>query len=296
MPQVLGLIAGDGEFPIEIARAARHDGRRVHAIAFHALTGPALCDEVDEMDWLHLGEVGSILQNFRRGGVRDVVMAGKVDKRHLYRPLEDLRADGPALELLAGMRNRHDASILSALADWLESKGLVLHAQTALVPELAAKPGCLGRMSPNGEQLRDLVFGWPIAKATAALDIGQCIVVEQQSVLAVEAVEGTDAAVARGCALGGAGASVLKVAKQGQDPRFDLPTIGPGTLIGMAEAGAGMLAFEACATVLLRRDELVAMADKEGIVLLGVDDDVLGCATSGSLQGSRAASGSGGTG
>jgi len=282
-PQVLGLIAGDGEFPIEIARVARRGGRRVHAIAFHSLTGSALCDVVDEVEWLHLGEVSSILRSFRRGGVRDVVMAGKVDKRNFFRPLADLRADARALALLAGLRDNHDASILQALADWLESEGIVLHPQTALVPELAAPAGRLGAIRPTPDQQRDLVFGWPVAKAAAELEVGQCIVVKQRAVLAVEAVEGTDATIARGGLLGGRGVSVLKVAKPGQDPRFDLPVIGPRTLDALAEVGAGMLAFEAGACVLLQREELIARADAAGIALLGVDAAVLSTAGAAAL-------------
>jgi DUF1009 family protein len=282
-PQVLGLIAGAGEFPIEIARAARSSGHRVHAVAFHSLTGSALCEVADEVEWLHLGEVSSILRSFRRSGVRDAVMAGKIDKSNFYRPLADLRADARALELLAGLRDNHDASILEALADWLESEGIVLHPQTALVPELAAPAGRLGAVRPTSEQLRDLAFGWPVAKSAAEFEVGQCIVVKQRSVLAIEAVEGTDAAVARGGRLGGEGASVLKVAKSGQDPRFDLPAIGPETLNALADAAAGMLAFEAGASVLLQREQLVALADAEGIALLGVDARILSTAGAGVL-------------
>jgi len=267
--ETLGLIAGDGRFPAEIARAARARGARVLAVAFRGLSDPALVQEVDELHWLYLGEVEKLLCVFGEAGVRDLVMAGKVSKDHLYRERAELRPDRRALEILEALPDRRDDAILGALARALEAEGLVLHSQAELAPGLVAGVGVLGACSPSAAQLGDMAFGWPVAKAIGALDIGQTVVVEQGSVLAVEAMEGTDAAIRRGGRLGVGGACVVKVARPGQDLRFDLPAIGLGTLEAMVEAKASALAFEAGCSVILDRDELIARADVQQIALVG---------------------------
>ena len=275
MPQWLGLIAGEGDLPLEVARAARAGGRRVHAVAFRDLTRKALEREVDRLEWLHLGQLGALLATFRRAGVGEAVLVGKVAKTHLYAGSRSLRPDARAIELLKGLADRRDDSILRALADWLESEGIALRPQGEWVPHLLAGEGCLGAALPSAEQMADVAFAWPIAKGVAGQDIGQCVVVKRGAVLAVEAIEGTDAAVRRGGALAGGGACVVKVAKPCQDLRFDVPTVGPRTLQSLVAVGARLLAVEAGRTLLLGRAELVERADAHGIVLLGVDGQSL---------------------
>jgi len=273
VPQLLGLIAGAGGFPLEIARAARGRGDHVHAIGFHSLTGPSLEDAVDRIEWLHLGELDALLDSFDRAGVRDAVMAGKVEKAHLYGDLEALRPDARAMELLRNLADRRDDSILGALADLLEGQGISLHPQAELVPDLLVSEGVLGAVTPTPSQWSDVAFAWPIARRLAGVDIGQCVVVKERAVLAVEAIEGTDATVRRAGLLGGPGATVVKVAKPRQDPRFDIPTVGLVTLDAMIEVGAVLLAFEADATIVLERDALVEKADAHGVALLAVGED-----------------------
>lgn len=270
VPQVLGLIAGDGDFPLEIARAARSQGRHVHAVGFHQLTRSSLQSVVDQLEWLHLGQLETLLASFHRAGVRDAVMAGKVAKTRLYGEWEALRPDARAMQLLRGLCDRRDDSVLTALAELLEGEGIALRPQAELVPQLLAGEGCLGEARATAEQMEDVAFGWAIAKRIAGQDIGQCVVVKQRAVLAVEAIEGTDATVLRAGRLAGPGAAVVKVAKPGQDPRFDMPVIGPHTLESLIEARARLLAFEAGETVVLGRRALVEKADAHGIVLLGV--------------------------
>jgi DUF1009 family protein len=266
----LGLIAGDGRLPLEIARAARGQGRRVIAAAFEGLSDPEIGSLVAELHWHALGEIDSLVRVFRAAGVRESVMAGKVSKTFLYRHRSALRPDARALEILADLRDRRDDSILSALARVLEEEGMRLLPQAELVPHLMAGPGPLGAVRVSPEQWSDLAFGWKIAKQLGKLDIGQCAVVRAGAVLALEAIEGSDAAIRRGGALGGPGACVVKVAKPDQDPRFDLPAVGPGTLEALVEAKAAVLAFEAHRTVVLDRDELVEGADAACIALLGI--------------------------
>jgi DUF1009 family protein len=266
--QVLGLIAGRGSLPLEVARSARGRGRPVAAVAFHGQTDPKLAEEA-ETTWLHPGEVGAALAALRGAGVREAVMAGKVPKAGLYAGPAGLRPDAEALGLLSSLRDRRDDSILVALANWLEERGIRLLGQAELVPGLVGGEGPLGRTALRPEQRADVAFGFPIAKQIAGLDIGQTVVVKDGAVLAVEAIEGTDAAIRRAGRIG-AGGCVVKVAKPRQDPRFDVPTIGPDTLAAMLEARASALVFEAGRTLVLEREALVQAADGRGIALVGV--------------------------
>ena len=241
-------------------------------MGFHGDTEAALANEVDELHWLHLGELESLIARFRAAGARQAVMAGKVLKTSLFGDLAQLRPDARAVALIAGLRTRNDDSILGAIADELAGEGITLLPQAALVPELLAGEGTLGAVEPTPAQRKDVAFGWPVAKALGALDVGQTVIVRERAVLAVEAIEGTDAAVARGAALGGPGASVIKVAKPRQDPRFDMPAVGLRTLEVLASGKVAVLAVEADRTLLLDRAELLREADRHGIAVLGVRD------------------------
>lgn len=264
----LGLIAGRGTLPLDVARSARRSGRRVAAVAIRGLADRRLEDEA-QVTWLHLGEVGAALAALRAGGVREAVLAGKVPKQSLLDDFGALRLDERAAALVAGLADRRDDAVLSLVAELLEAAGIRLLPQTALVSELLAGEGVLGSVRPTPAQLADVAFGFQVAKALGSFDIGQTVVVRDHVVLAVEALEGTDAAVRRGGALA-RGACVVKVAKPGQDPRFDLPAIGPDTLAALDEAGAALLAVEAGETLLLERERLLEAADAAGVALLGV--------------------------
>jgi len=270
---MLGLIAGRGRLPFDIARAARRRGFGVAAVAFHGDTDPELAEAVDRITWLHLGELGALLAAFHAAGAKDVVMAGKILKTNLYGDLASLKPDARAIALIAGLRDRSDDAILGAIALALASEGLVLRPQAELGPELLAEEGVLGRVAPAEAQRRDAAYGWRIAKALGAVDVGQTVVVRERAVMALEAIEGTDAAIRRGAALGGAGVTVVKVAKPRQDPRFDLPTVGPDTIAILAEVKAAALAVEAGRTLLVDRERVLELADAHGIALLGVGAD-----------------------
>ncbi len=269
-PAPLGLIAGCGVLPLEIARSARRRARPVVAVALHGQTDPALEAEVSQLSWLYPGEVARITGVLRAAGVAEAVLAGKLPKLILDDPAA-LRPDAVALSLLRRLPDRHDASILSGVADHLAEHGIRLLPQTLLVPELMATAGRYGRVAASREQLADVAFGWPLAKAIAALGIGQTLVVRGRAVLAVEAIEGTDATILRAGQIA-PGACVVKLAKPTQDPRFDLPAIGEATLSALARAKAAVLAFQAGATLVLQREALVAAADAHGIALLGVGE------------------------
>lgn len=265
----LGLIAGGGSLPLAVTRAAREHGRRVVAIAFHAGTDRRLDAEASQVTWLHPGELEVALETLCAAGVREAVLAGSVDKATLYAGPEVLRLDAAASELIATLRDRRDDSILAALAQLLEGRGIRLLPQAELVPELLAGEGPLGRERPDAAQRADVAFGWPIARAIAALDVGQTVVVKDGAVLAVEAIEGTDATIRRAGAIA-PGACVIKLAKPQQDPRFDVPAVGPATVAALVEARVRVLAVEAGRTLVLDREAMIETADAHGIALLGV--------------------------
>jgi len=269
----VGLIAGLGRFPLEVARGARRSGHRVAAVALRKLSDPALEAEADSFTWLYLGELNRLFAYFRAAGVEKVVMVGKVPKTFLWKDPSVFRPDPRVIALLQRLADRKDDSILGSVAQAIEEEGFSLIGQVDLAPELLAQEGPIGRISPTEDQRRDIAFGWPIAKAIGQLDIGQTVVVRGRAVLALEAIEGTDAAIRRGCALGEKGASVVKVAKPNQDPRFDLPTVGTDTLATLIECGAGALAVEAGRTVILDREAVVRVADEHGISMLGIHDE-----------------------
>ncbi len=266
----LGLIAGEGELPVVMARAARRSGHEVQAIGYHGITDPNLADAVDGIEWLHLGEFEALLAHFSKCGVKEAVLAGKVSKQHLYGDIASLRPDARALALISRVADRRDDSILGAIATALADEGVALRSQLDFCTDLVAAPGVLGSVEPSGAQWADIRFGWPIAKAMGGLDVGQSIVVQSAAVLAVEAIEGTDEAVRRGGSLGSGDATLIKVAKPGQDPRFDLPTIGPRTLAAMLESGVNALAFEAHCTIILDRELLLQTADAHGVAVVSV--------------------------
>ena len=270
---MLGLIAGEGAFPIEIARAVRAAGRSVHAVAFPQLTDPGLEDEVASIDWLPLGAVRRLLDSLHAAGVREVVLAGKVAKTHLHRPGVPVAPDREALELLARLDDRADGALLSALAALLEREGFELRPQTEWVPDWIAPGGVLGAIRLSERQRVDVALGTPIARRLADLDVGQCVVVEAGTVLAVEAIEGTDATIERAGALGAGEGVLVKVARPAQDPRFDCPAVGLRTLEAMEKAGLRVLAVEAGRTILIGGRTLAARADALGIALIGVDPE-----------------------
>jgi hypothetical protein len=269
--RVLGLIAGRGRFPLDVVRAARRRGERVVAVGFAGEADPELAREAESFVWVHLGELDRLIESLRSMGAAEVVMAGKVPKTHLYGDRGALRPDARALAVLARLPDLRDDTILGAIAAELEVEGIRLRSQPEAVPELFAGPGPLGRLEPAAAQRADVAFGWPVAKAIGALDLGQTVVVRNRAVLAVEAIEGTDACIARAGALApGGGLVVVKVAKPKQDPRFDMPAIGLDTLKALVAAGGSTLAFEAGRTVVLDRDALAREADAHGIAVLGI--------------------------
>lgn len=268
----IGLIAGNGTFPIEFAKAAKRKGLTVVAVAHEGETMRELEQVADSVFWIKVGQLGRLIKIFKEQGVADALMAGGIKKTRLFGgAMPDLR--GAAL--LARMLYKKDDSILRAVAAELESEGITVRESTLFLDDILAPAGVLTRRRPTKDEQEDIKFGWHMAKEIGRLDIGQTVVVKGQAVLAVEAIEGTDEAIRRGGGLGNGGAVVVKVCKPHQDLRFDLPAAGIQTIKTMAEVNASCLAVEAGKTIILERDAVVKEADSLGIAIVGVEENTL---------------------
>jgi hypothetical protein len=268
----VGLIAGAGQFPILFAHAARQASVRVLAVGFDGETDPALSKYVDEFHLLKLGQLNRLIKTFRNAGITHAAMAGAINKTRLY---TRIRPDWRAVRFLNRLRNKKDDSLLRALADELESEGIIIQPSTIFLPDLLAPEGILTRRKPNRREQSDIAFGWALAKAIGRLDIGQCIVVRNQAVLAVEGIDGTDATILRGGRLCREGAVVIKVSKPIQDLRFDVPAVGSDTIETMKRANARVLVVEAGRTLIFDRDKMIDAADSAGISILVQTDETL---------------------
>ncbi len=264
----LGIIAGGGQFPLLVAESARQQGRRVVVIAHQGESRPELEATADLCLWVRLGQLGKIIKFFQQQGVTETVLAGTITKTRIFR---DVWPDSKALALWRKIDARQDDAILRAIAGLLEEEGIKVVPSTLYLADLLFPKGVLSRKKPSAEQTEDIRFGWQIAKAIGKLDIGQCVVVRDRAVLAVEAIEGTDATIRRGGQLGREKAVVVKVSKPGQDFRFDLPAIGLATIETMREVKAAVLAVEAGQALLFDREAMLAAADRAGLVVVGVE-------------------------
>ncbi len=261
----IGLFAGYGRFPLELAAVLRDAGKAVHVVAAREETFPEIEQYASSLCWLHVGQIGGMIKAFKQAGVRQVVMAGKVRKLHLFR---NFRPDMTAMKGLMRLKDRRDDTIMNTIADLLAEAGLELIEQTRYAGEMLAGEGHLA--GPVARKRADeIAFGFAQEKVIAGLDIGQTMVVQDKAVLAVEAIEGTDEAIRRGGALGSGKAAVIKVAKPDQDLRFDVPAVGPDTLQVMYDAGCNLLAVEAGKTLIIERQRFIQMAEQLAISVYG---------------------------
>ncbi len=268
----LGIIAGNGAYPFEIARRARLAGvRRIVVAAFENETHPELEKIVDEILWMRVGQLGKLVSFFEKAGIREAIMAGQIAPKNLF----DLRPDFKALLLLARIKERNAESLFGGIADELLKAGVTLLPATTFLEDALAPFGHIAGPKLKKRTIDDLQFGFQIAKQISQLDIGQTVVVRNGTVLAVEAFEGTNEAIRRGGSLGKGGAVMVKVSKPNQDFRFDVPVIGLQTLAVAQEAGIRALGIESGKTLLLEREALLAEAESLKITLHGISDSTL---------------------
>ncbi|MDY0390702.1 LpxI family protein [Desulfobulbus oligotrophicus] len=266
----IGLIAGGGQFPLLFAKAAKARGRRVVAIAHVNETAAELEALADHTYWVKLGQLGKIIASFKREDVHEAVFAGTITKTRIF---HDILPDLKGLTLWNKIDRRLDDAILRAVADSLEKEGIRVLASTCYLGHLFFPQGLLTKKKPTAAQMEDICFGWRIAREVGRLDIGQCVVVRDRSVLAVEAIEGTDATILRGGKLAGSGAVVVKVKKPTQDFRFDLPATGIQTIETMKAVRGAVLAVEAGQSLVFDQQSMVDAANRAGIVIVGLGED-----------------------
>ncbi|MBW2021248.1 MAG: DUF1009 domain-containing protein [Deltaproteobacteria bacterium] len=265
----IGLIAGSGQFPTIFSKVATERGLKVYAVAHEGETDPRLATFVEAVKWVKIGQLKKIIAFFKKNSVRDAVMAGAITKTKMF---SGVRPDLMALKVLATMDHTQDDGLLRAFAGEMEKEGITIHPSTFLLPELLAKKGCWTRRKPTKSEMADVRFGWRIVREIGRLDIGQSVVVRGGSVMAVEAIDGTDATIRRGGRLGKEKTVVVKASKPDQDMRFDMPAVGLKTIQTMCEVGASVLAIEAGKTVVFDREEMVAMANQNGIAIVGIEE------------------------
>ncbi|MDY6905221.1 MAG: UDP-2,3-diacylglucosamine diphosphatase LpxI [Thermodesulfobacteriota bacterium] len=265
----IGLIAGSGDFPLMFARRAAEKGYQVYAVAYKNAADAALEADVHTIEWCHVGELERLLAFFAANDIRETVIMGGVTKTV---NLSDIKVDKTAISMISGLTETHDDALLRCFADFLETRGITVRASTFLLPEILARHGCWTKRPPTPAEEKDIVLGWRIAKAVGRLDVGQCVVVEAGTILAVEAIDGTDATIQRGGKLSAGNAAVVKVCKPQQDMRFDIPAVGLTTIESMRAANIPVLAVEADRAVVFDRAEMVAVADRYNMCIVALKD------------------------
>ncbi len=263
--QILGIIAGNGVYPRLLADAARKTGvKKIIAAAFTNETDPVLAQHVDLIEWMRVGQLNRLLKFFNQNEVHHAIMAGQIAPKNLF----DLRPDVKALMLLGKLKQRNAESIFAAIADELAKIDVELLPATTFLEDSLATAGLIAGPNLSRQEEGDVDLGWRIAKEIARLDIGQTIIVKNGTVVAVEALEGTNDAIRRGGELARSGAVMVKVAKPSQDMRFDVPVIGVETIRIAAEARLRVIAVEAETTLLLERDAVVDLANRSKISIV----------------------------
>jgi UDP-2,3-diacylglucosamine hydrolase len=277
----LGLIAGNGRFPFLLLDAARAHNLRVVVAAIKEEADPeintrASADPNITVHWLSLGELSRLIETFQHEGVTQAVMAGQVKHKQIF---SSIRPDWRLAKLLLNLRTRNTDMLLSAVARVLEDEGITLISSTAFLEPMLAPVGTLTARHPDATEQADIDYGLKVARGIAGFDLGQTVVIAAQACVAVEAMEGTDATIARAGKLFAEmddeastlsrRLTVVKVAKPKQDMRFDVPVVGVPTIEAMRLAGASCLCVEAGRTLLFDREAMIAAANAAGIAIVG---------------------------
>ncbi len=279
----IGLVAGWGKYPLLLSEFLRRRDYQVYCVGIADHADPALADLCTDFRFAGLARLGAHLRYFRRHGITQVTLAGKIHKVLFFRRGFWLRhlPDWTCVRtffphFITGKKNQSDDALLAAVVAGYQRGGVEILPATQLVPELLVKHGQLAGTAPTRAQQRDIEFGWQLAKQMGGLDVGQTVIVKNQAVLAVEAIEGTDQCIRRAAALCPAGGfTVVKVAKPQQDMRYDVPTIGIGTLQTLQQARASVLAIEAGRTIILEEAAVTRLAREYGISIVAVDETLV---------------------
>lgn len=264
----LGILAGTGKLPVECARAATALGYEVYSVGLLADSDPAIAQFSKDYRFISVAQLDAVLNYLHEKQVQKVTMIGKVTKELLFNGA--VQPDARMLQLIMSLPDRKDDTIMMAFVRELGKAGIQAFDQTALIRKLMPRRGTLTNREPTEQERQDMEFGFMIAKELGRLDIGQTVVVKNRAVMALEAIEGTDACIERGSLLAHGGAVVAKVSKPAQDNRFDVPTVGYHTVEQMAKVGATALAIEAGKTLLVERKQMISFADANGIAIVAM--------------------------
>ncbi len=262
----IGMIAGNTTFPLRFADEARRAGRPVIAVAHRGETMPEIAGHVDILEWIKVGELGRMIEIFKSHGIKEAAMAGGINRIRLF---GGVKLDGRGAALLYRLRSTKDDVIMRGIADELATEGITVIPCTTFLSDCLVREGVLTKGRPTPEEETDIRIGIEALSAMGAQDIGQLVVVREGVIVAVEAVEGSDAAIVRGGELGGKGTVVVKFAKPTQDMRFDVPTVGMRTIETMSKVKARVLALEAGRSLIMDEEKVVALADERGIAIVG---------------------------
>lgn len=268
MSEKIAIIAGAGQFPLHVAREAKRQGAHVVAVGLRGWADPSLVTAADAYEELAVGQLGRLIEYLKSHQIRQAIMAGKVTKGVLF----DERAtfDAQTLEVLSQVREYSVTALLGAIANRLALEGVTLLDSSTFLKDHLCPQGVLTSRGPTPAEHEDIRTGLRVARALAAMDVGQTVVVRHRVIIAVEAFEGTDAAIRRAHELAGKELVVVKTASPNHDRRFDLPVIGTETIHTLTNSGASCLAVEADTTVLLERASLIASANTAGLSLIGI--------------------------
>ncbi len=266
IPEVLGIIAGNGVYPQLVAAAARKAGvKKIVAAGFTDETDPLLRQYVDVLEWMRVGQLGRLLKFFRAQHIHHAIMAGQIAPKNLF----DLRPDMKAMMLLAKLKQRNAESIFAAIANELATLEVDLLPATTFLEDSLAHCGLIAGPKLSLREQEDVELGWKVAKEIARLDIGQTVIVKNGTIVAVEGLEGTNEAIRRAGVLARDGTVMVKVAKPNQDMRFDVPVVGAETIRVATDAGLRVIALEAGKTLFLQRDEIADLASAASISIVG---------------------------
>jgi len=274
---VIGLLAGNGRFPIHFARVAREQGYAVSCVGIKYEAEEELRDLCATFDVVGVAKLGKMIRTFRRRGVTQIVMAGKVTKNVMYTPWRMIQLCPDPRTIQWWYRrtraDNRDDSLLLSIIDEFGRDGMTFGSALDYCPELLVKEGLLTRTAPTPAERQDIEFGWVMAKEMGRLDVGQSVAIKEKATLAIEAIEGTDLCIERAGQLCRAGGwTLVKVAKPQQDMRFDVPTVGLVTIENLRKAGARVLAIEADKTIVIDQAEVIERADRYGISIIAVRD------------------------
>lgn len=266
----LGIIAGNRDFPLHVARSARQMGvQKLVAVGFPGITSKELGPLVDEMVWVGLGQVGKLIESFSSNAIEKVVMVGQIPHRLALRAL---KFDLEGLKFYKKVREKNARTVLGALISYLEERGLEFLDSTKFLKDRLAGPGVLSRKKPTSGQLQDLEYGWKIARILADVEAGQTVVVKKGVLVALEGMEGTDATIERAGHLAGSQTVIVKVARTHQDMRYDVPIVGIQTLEVLKKVKASVLGIEAGKTLILEGEEFFKKANDWGLVIIGMEE------------------------